>query len=625
MSKTDPQDITALPSKHTLREARQFINDLFVSNSGEGMKFVERLQYVLEPKSTEFDIERHFLVEEAFGYKYENLVKSMYTKIYESKWSNSRLFRYFNPESTIQAGQKLDSLNDLEKLNMVGKNNKCTIEEGKIYLIYVWSVYKPICKKQLSFLNNLFQDHNWENNVSFITINTDKNRAYAQKLIKLLQCERLLENLYIDEEKFPHHPLFNVAHKYGYPVSILVNSDGIIELCGSLFEINLEEKIESLLKRERKKNDIEGELNAESLKLLKTLCRTKLQERLDKHKHDINAVHLYGATLKIKCVYQTGKDYRFMDEFLRKGIPRKILAELDYYAHSSDIEILDYIFEGFNVIQGLRITRNVVETFEIPYVRVPICCVCKKACAEAFAEYFEEKAKIEEMTKNLELPTERKGEEGGLNQENPPEPKQTHLVVSHNASKVTDLDIKNNRIRSTYFSNISNSFDQDEEDEGSFNTSNYYSYYYCYKCNENYCFKCGNLMTDLQSISRLHNHFLFYITTHNRIYSKYILLYNIETEHEQDFRYFFENAKTEKFNEIACHYMVKCDACLQFPIKTTRWKCCNCVSKNLCDKCKIKLETKSEGYEDSLWNLHHVGCDPIQHVFMKIIFDCFVY
>ena len=45
--------------------------------------------------------------------------------------------RYFNPESVIQVGQKLDSLNDLEKLNVIGKSHKINIKEGKIYLTYI--------------------------------------------------------------------------------------------------------------------------------------------------------------------------------------------------------------------------------------------------------------------------------------------------------------------------------------------------------------------------------------------------------------------------------------------------------------------------------------------------------
>ena len=119
MIKELPTDSLLLPRREALRECRQFINDLFVSNSGEGMKFVERILYKLEPKTSTFIIQRNFLAEEAFSYKSGNLVKSMNQKIAESKWATNNLMRYFNPESVIQVGQKLDSLNDLEKLNVI--------------------------------------------------------------------------------------------------------------------------------------------------------------------------------------------------------------------------------------------------------------------------------------------------------------------------------------------------------------------------------------------------------------------------------------------------------------------------------------------------------------------------
>ena len=157
MIKELPTETQLLPKRESIRECRQFINDLFVSNSGEGMKFVERILYKLEPKTSTFIIQRNFLAEEAFSYKSGNLVKSINQKIIESKWANNNLMRYFKPESVIQEGQKLDSLCDLERLNIIGKGHKINIEEGKIYLIYIWSFYKPICKKQLSLLNNLIQ------------------------------------------------------------------------------------------------------------------------------------------------------------------------------------------------------------------------------------------------------------------------------------------------------------------------------------------------------------------------------------------------------------------------------------------------------------------------------------
>ena len=602
MIKEIPAESLLLQKRETLRECRQFINDLFVSNSGEGMKFVERILYKLEPKTSTFIVQRNFLAEEAFSYKSGNLVKSMNQKIAESKWVNNNLMRYFKPESVIQEGQKLDSLNDLEKLNVIGKSHKITIEEGKIYLIYIWSFYKPICKKQLSLLNSLLQKKNWENSASFITINTDRNRQYAIKLMKLLQCERHLENYYIDLIKFPNHPLIEVANKYGYPTSILVNSDGIIELCGSIFEINLEEKIDQLLKRQRKKKDVIplGLLNNESLNQLKFYLKNNLQKIVHDKINDVNAYHLYGATIKIKYIYKTNKNNNFIDDEQRKKVPRECYGELDYFSHTSDIHIFDAIFqEIINSKNNMKITRNLVDTYEIPYIRTPICSLCKKACIDAYSDFF--------------LEENRSSEPGSENEEEKNENKD---------------DINENALIKREYSKISNSYDdinEEDDNEKEFNSMNYFAYYFCAKCNKIYCYKCGNDMTDIKTVQKLHKHFLFYLTSNNRLYSKYILKFNATTNHDLDFRYFTGNAKTEKMGDIAIHYMVKCDACLQFPIRTTRWKCCNCFSKNLCDKCKNIIEAKEEGYEELLWNLVNAGCKPNQHVFMKILFDCFAY
>ena len=612
-----------LPSRETLRECRQFINDLFVSNSGEGMKFVERILYKLEPKTNYFEIQRHFLAEEAFSFKSGNLVKSINQKISESKWATNNLMRYFKPESVIQVGQKLDSLNDLEKLNVMGKNHKINIEEGKIYLIYMWSFYRSICKKQLSWLNALFQKKNWENSASFITINMDKNRQYATKVIKLLQCERFLEHYYIDLMKFPNHPFVGVANKYGYPTAILVNNDGIIELCGSIFEINLEEKIDSLLKRQRKKKDVIplGVLNEEALNEIKFFCRNNLQKKVAHHINDVNAYHLYGATIKIKYTYKTSKNNNFIDDELRKKIYRECYGELDYFSHTSDISLFDDIFKSINNSRNnMKITRNIVETYEIPYIRTPICSLCKKACIDAYSDFFIEENRIKEMNDNIGLADTEKNE-NNENEENKNE------MNINQENLTTDNHFKNKIIKKEY-SKISNSYDdidEEEDNEKEFNSMNYFAYYFCAKCNKIYCYKCGNEMTDIKILQKMHKHFMFYLTSNNRLYSKYILKFNADTSHDLDFRYFLGNAKTEKMGDIAIHYMVKCDACLQFPIRTIRWKCCNCFSKNLCDKCKTKIENKDEGYEELLWNLSNTGCKPSQHVFMKILFDCFAY
>ena len=40
------------------------------------------------------------------------------------------------------------------------------------------------------------------------------------------------------------------------------------------------------------------------------------------------------------------------------------------------------------------ITRNIVDTYEIPYIRTPICSLCKKACIDAYSDYFIEENRI---------------------------------------------------------------------------------------------------------------------------------------------------------------------------------------------------------------------------------------
>ena len=416
--------------------------------------------------------------------------------------------------------------------------------------------------------------------------------------------------------KFPNHPLVGVANKYGYPTAFLVNNDGIIELCGSIFEINLEEKIDSLLKRQRKKKDVIplGVLNEEALNEIKFFCRNNLQKKVAHHINDVNAYHLYGATIKIKYTYKTNKNNNFVDNELRKKIYRECYGELDYFSHTSDINLFDDIFKSINNSRNnMKITRNIVETYEIPYIRTPICSLCKKACIDAYSDYFIEENRIKEMNDNIGL-TDTERNENIENEEN----KKEMIINQENINKTMKKE----------YSKISNSYDdidEEEDNEKEFNSMNYFAYYFCAKCNKIYCYKCGNDMTDIKILQKIHKHFMFYLTSNNRLYSKYILKFNADTNHDLDFRYFLGNAKTEKMGDIAIHYMVKCDACLQFPIRTIRWKCCNCFSKNLCDKCKTKIENKDEGYEELLWTLSNTGCKPSQHVFMKILFDCFAY
>ncbi|MCQ2820875.1 MAG: hypothetical protein MJ252_26755 [archaeon] len=605
-----------LYSKEKIRECRQFINDLYVSNSGENLKFVERTQYILDPKSTQLDVEVTFIAEEAFKYKHENLVKSIKNIIAESKWANHALMRYFNPEAVMQVGQKLKHLSDLEKLNMEGKSIKCNIEEGKIYLIYLWSFYKPICKKQLSLLDDIFVRNNWDNRAKFVCINMDNNREYAKKLVKLLHIDHI-DNLYIDQVKNPQHPLFNITAKYGYPTAILVNSDNIIELCGSLFEIDLKEKIESLLKRETstKMNFFPNNyLTPETIVSLRNMIKelpAKIAEKLP----NAEANHLYGATLKITKVFTAQKDFDYINKKnpINEGkIQKKTLASLNYFAHSSDINMMDEIFSGICQLPKVNVTTNTVNTYEIEYKRNPICSLCKTRCCEAYLKATEKarqvrkstimgKKKISQINAKSEMIEKKRKEKIE---------KAKDKIIKDYYEYVFDDDSCNSE----------NSDSEMEENE------RFFGYFYCSTCKANFCFQCGNEITDVTEVQNMHKHFLFYLHNNNRIYMKYIIDYNMKANYDRDFKYFLENAKTEKLVDIASHYQVKCDSCLAFPIKTVRWKCCNCCSKNICDDCMRLLENKDpDHYEEILWNMHQVGCDPLQHVFLKVLFDCFSY
>ena len=465
MSNRHNKEEEFIENMEEIRECRQFINNLYSSNSGENIKFTERIIYKLEPKTNKIEVQRHFLAEEAFNFESTGVVKSINQKINESKWATNELMRYFKPESVIQIGQKLDSINDLEKLSTIGKNHKINFEDGKIYLIYIWSFYKPICKKQLTWLSSLYQKKNWDNNASFLAINTDKNRQYALKLIKLLQVDQVFQNYYIDTGKFVSHPLIDVANKYGYPTTILVNNDGIVELCGSIFDINLEERIELLLKRQRQKNDVIplGVIDEQGIKDLKYFCRSIFPKKVMEKINDINAYHLYGANIKIVYKFKANKKNNFRDENERKNIHRVIEAYLDYFSHTTDINIFDEIFKTLiDSKNNMKIIRNIVDTYEIPYIRTPFCSICKKTCVDAYCQYFIEENKTQNLYYNMTSSTDN-------NQNN----QNTQNTQNTQISQILQNNVVKKKKNDEDISKISDSYDdvtEEEDNEKEFNT-----------------------------------------------------------------------------------------------------------------------------------------------------------
>jgi hypothetical protein len=600
-----------IQSKENVRKCRQFINDLFVSNSAEKTRFIERRVYSID-KNLQYNREIHFITESSFSMKNEKLVDSMNSQLMQSEWKDHELMRYFRLESAIQVGQRLESLSDLEKLIGDKQIRNLSIEEGRIWIIYIWTIYKSICKKQLKLLNDLFEKHmEWEGSVKIIAINTDLNRDYAIKSIKPLHLNKM-EHLYIDSTKNPNHPLFNVANKFGYPVCILVNNDNIIDHCGSLFEINLELKIHHLLNRDLVTSNLNSTPVPETEKASMREIVKNLEDNCKTIKSQLNAPHLCGANFKVKKIYTavSGNSYmkmktafipliklpssKFSTKLTRKmtlqnkninldklqqeikNITPKpsyqITYELDYFCHPSDDSIFQTLFRLDEKFTHLQVNKNYVETFEI----MPAAeeCYCER-CDQNILTYINNVEDLNSEKENFDEFVERNN---------------STIMSSENTVTVNPQ-------------------------------------YYCSQCNEYYCKSCGDSMTNLNLPEQIHSHFIYLITPRNLNFCKFILKYNEDNCYDFDFKYFQQNRKTDHYiNDVKTHYQVKCEGCFAFPIRTARWKCCNCLYKNICDNCMEYVNNKiSPYYESIMKNFELVGCDPIQHVFTKIIFDGFVY
>jgi hypothetical protein len=533
-------------------------------------------------------------------------VNSMNNKMAESEWKDHELMRNFKPECMIQVGQKLESIPDLEKLQGDRVMRNYPIEEGRICIIYLWTIYNTVCKKQLKFLNDLYEyNHVWEGNVKLISINSDLNRDIAKKFIKTQNLIKM-DHLYIDSSKYPNHPLLNLVKKNGYPLCLLVNNDNIIDFCGSLYNIDLQKSVSALLLRENvnSANVLSNEvLSIDEKNIFKEIL-SNLKNNCEMFRWVLKAPHLCGATIKVKKIYTATSSQHFnkrkenlskngsIGEDRKHSIIRRqmtkppksdssskhgdkftdkkkceYLAEIEFFCHEKDDHVFDQLFLGIDQVPKVKIEKQFVKTEEIfPAKLNSLCYVCNKSILTSFNEL------------NVR-------DEGS--------------VEDSNFSEESDFDSK------TIVS----------------------PQYYCSKCEIHFCKNCGDHLSDLNYPNQVHNHHLYYLHNNNRLFAKYILAYNFENNYDFDFKYYQENTKTPKYiNDIKNHYQVSCDACKCFPITTQRWKCCNCIFKNICNNCKLGAEnTEDANHPLIIKNLEIQGCDARSHVFMKIVFDSFVY
>jgi len=517
-------------SKETQRKCKVFLNDL-LTNSGividkhEKFVFSKNIDYIIT-KDLELKKEVNFLLQRKFLIKNEIVVNEMINKLNSSEWKDHDLVQNFKPEIGIQVKQRYEPINEIEKLNGEKGAKTYTIDEGHISLIFVWSIYSQICKKQLKHINEIYSKNpNWEAEVKFISINIDSaSRQSANKLVNSLNLHNM-DHYFVDIAKFPNHQL-NYMIKICNPVTLIINSEGCIDFAGSVFEIDLKEKIKNVLNRSNLKNDLSlfQITNCIEKKNLKTFIKN-LETRINiiRDKELFVAPHLFNLLLRIKKVYNVGnlncQNYQ---------------AELTYHLNVNDeMEVEKNLFRGLEVLKNLQIACNYVNTMVIE--------------------------------------------------------------LAGTTCKICDDNLYDN------------------------------PHYYCLFCDLYYCKNCGNQISNVFKPEHLHNHFLIYLRPSNLYFANYVLDYVEEIDNTPDFKYFNDNTVSKDFIQLySNHFHTKCDGCMSFPIKTVRWKCLNCMFKNLCNDCLMMCENKFLFSEEIYQRLKSVGCDPICHVFQKIVFDGFM-
>ena len=208
------------------------------------------------------------------------------------------------------------------------------------------------------------------------------------------------------------------------------------------------------------------------------------------------------------------------------------------------------------------------------------------------------------------------------------------LYNDKNCNSMLKINSKNNNIihNVNNINDIDNEYIEEEEDLSSTeNDKNYYykNQYYCIFCDKSYCENCANEVTDIYNKPyKVHNHFLLLLTDKNKGFAELILESNFLNKYGDEYKYFKSNNISKITEGSNKHFYSKCDSCKISPIMHIRWKCCNCIFRNVCDNCFSFLSSNNDNTDLSYevrHNLKSLNCDLDTHVFMKIIYDGYYY
>lgn len=759
-------------SKPNRKIIRDYLNEVYSIFNANGMNFVETFRYKID-KNLELNKEIYFHPESSFSVKNEELVEQIVNKIKSGNHKNNELLAEFIPEAEIQIGHRLENIPQVVKFSSEGMEPKTIgIEEGKSTLIYIWSSNCPLSIKHLKYLFKiyLYNQRSWESHLRIILINVDTHLSNSNNFINLIKKDG--KDLDTDYKKaidifksiistinipstfeFLHYhlpfvdyqdnPYIKLVFKYGYPLTIVVNSDNIVQMIGSLLDANLEKIIKENSDRSQITSQSVfyrgGLKEEEKFHVKKTILELEENMNIIRSKNLIEAPHLVNIILTVKRVYTVGKfnilnprygkpisisspsegkksmtknnpnkqkaqskeyviggtniyniassdiminplktnqmfykDKQSKDEIQEEVIlnlnnnmyennkkvtfdnlgnklsyinsngpistnaseakpdkqyitPKMYFVELSYHCHESDEEIISDIFKNLNNISIFKVHKTHTKTSQLAFGFN--CHFCDSSLAIKIFEDEKEKEKTDEkirreMTKEIKTSVPFKSSTDYFD---------FNVDTKKHKTSVNFVDLKNNKME------VIPSLENDD------NLSEYYkspefdylTQYFCPFCPFHCCYDCGNKITSIKNPKKMHNHNLIMLRNSNINFIKYILQNNVDNDYQLDFKYFQNNNFPRDINHYKTHYQAKCDGCLCFPIKTTRWKCCNCVFKNLCDRCfstvnffndKQKDENQFLGFkQDIIENLKKVECDPIEHVFMKIEFDGYFY
>ncbi|EGR34507.1 thiol:disulfide interchange protein, putative, partial [Ichthyophthirius multifiliis] len=198
--------------------------------------------------------------------QYEKQIKQIYLSDKE-KFIQLQDFSFnqsLNESHLFPSYQKINDLKKNEETELKHKN-------GEILLLDVWATWCGPCQQPMQHNQEMLEkyENQWKDNVRIVGVSVDDNRDVVLKRIddkKWDKIEHLKLNGWDGE-----HPLLKDFQVNGIPFVCLVGKDGQIIFKGHPSSINLEDKINSLLKQGEQQGNQQQENKSDVIDFIKSI------------------------------------------------------------------------------------------------------------------------------------------------------------------------------------------------------------------------------------------------------------------------------------------------------------------------------------------------------------------